>query len=415
MNNYFDVLVIGAGRVGLPLALVLEKSGLRVAVKDKNSKILKSIKKKQSPFKEMGLQSLLSKSKIKVCKNFYPVSNYYIITVGTPLKQHIETDLDQVTSVIDELVLSKKIKNKTIILRSTIAPGTTEYLSNYINNKTKLIEGKDFFLSYCPERIIEGEALKELYELPQIIGSNNENSWKKSEILFSFFLKKNKLLKASWIESELSKLFSNIYRYINFAIPNYFMMIANHYKVDPFSLFDLMNYKYIRNKGLKKPGLTAGTCLRKDFGMINERIPYTDLILQAHKINEFVPLFIVNLLSPIKIKDKVIGILGYTFKKDSDDMRDSLSPKIYRYLKKIVPKKILISDYNLKVGKTVDEYNNLTFANIKHEELIAKSDIIIIATNHSKYLNLFSKKFFFKKIIIDPWRVLEKKLFNNYE
>jgi UDP-N-acetyl-D-mannosaminuronic acid dehydrogenase len=411
MNNYFDVVVIGAGRVGLPFSLILEKSGLKVALKEINLQIIKSFKKKTSPFKEKGLQSLLYKTRIKIFKNYYPNSEYYILTVGTPLRQHIETDLDQVTKVIDELIYFKRLKNKKIILRSTIAPGTTNYISRYINSKTGFIEGKDFFLTYCPERIIEGDALKELYNLPQIIGANNENSWIYSKKLFSFFLKKSKILKGSWLDSELAKLFSNIFRYINFAIPNYFMMIANYYKVDPFILFDIMNYQYPRNKGLKSTGLTAGTCLRKDFGMINEKIPYTDLILQAHKINEFMPFFIVDLIDSANIQKKVVGLLGYTFKKDSDDTRDSLSPKIYRYLKKIVPKKILISDYNLNFGKIIDKYNNLRFTNIKHQELINKSDIIIIAVNHSKYANLFLKKNLSNKLIIDPWRVLGKQLF----
>jgi UDP-N-acetyl-D-mannosaminuronic acid dehydrogenase len=227
-------------------------------------------------------------------------------------------------------------------------------------------------------------------------------------------LPKNKILKGTWAEAELSKLFSNIYRYINFAIPNYFLMIANHFNVEPFALFDLMNFEYDRNKGLKSPGLTAGTCLRKDYGMINENFPQTDLILQAHKINEFMPMFIINLLKPEKITNKRIGILGYVFKKDTDDTRDSLSPKIYRYLTKLVPKIINISDYNLLKGFYNDKENQLTFKNLNEKELIKNSDVIIIAVNHSRYPDLLKKINLKKKIIIDPWRVLSKKLINNY-
>jgi UDP-N-acetyl-D-mannosaminuronic acid dehydrogenase len=88
-------------------------------------------------------------------------------------------------------------------------------------------------------------------------------------------------------EAELAKLFCNIYRYINFAIPNYFMYLAEEFNVEPFRLLDAMNTGYPRNAGLKKPGFAAGTCLRKDFGMINEHFPQTDLLLQAYKINEY--------------------------------------------------------------------------------------------------------------------------------
>jgi UDP-N-acetyl-D-mannosaminuronic acid dehydrogenase len=413
-RNNFDITVIGAGRVGLPLALSFESRGLSVAIKDINLKIIISIKQKKSPFKEKGMQDLLKKSKIVCFTDKYPISNYYLITVGTPLQQNIETDLSQITKVIDGLINSKNISGNTIILRSTIAPNTMRFISSYINQKTGLVCGKNYFLSYCPERIVEGDAIKELTNLPQIIGVNDKKTWFKSKKLFEYLLPKNKILKGTWAEAELSKLFSNIYRYINFAIPNYFLMIANHFNVEPFALFDLMNFEYDRNKGLKSPGLTAGTCLRKDYGMINENFPQTDLILQAHKINEFMPMFIINLLKPEKITNKRIGILGYVFKKDTDDTRDSLSPKIYRYLTKLVPKIINISDYNLLKGFYNDKENQLTFKNLNEKELIKNSDVIIIAVNHSKYPDLLKKINLKKKIIIDPWRVLSKKLINNY-
>lgn len=414
MKKKFDITVIGAGRVGLPLALILDSKGLKVAIKDTDPKIIKYIKNKKAPFKENGVQRLLNNCKIVCHKNNYPVSKYYLITVGTPLQQNIETDLSQIIKVIDGLIRSRNISGNTIILRSTIAPNTMKFVSNYINQKTGLVSGKNYFLSYCPERIVEGQAIKELVNLPQIIGVNDKKTWFKSKKLFEYFLPKNKILKGTWAEAELSKLFSNIYRYINFAIPNYFLMIANHFNVEPFALFDLMNFEYDRNKGLKSPGLTAGTCLRKDYGMINENFPQTDLILQAHKINEFMPMFIINLLKPEKITNKRIGILGYVFKKDTDDTRDSLSPKIYRYLTKLVPKIINISDYNLLKGFYNDKENQLTFKNLNEKELIKNSDVIIIAVNHSKYPDLLKKINLKKKIIIDPWRVLSKKLINNY-
>lgn len=414
MKKKFDVTIIGAGRVGLPLALVFENKGLKVAIKDRNKNIIKSIRSKKIPFKEKGLQNLLNKTKIRCFNNSLPTSEYYLITVGTPLRQNIETDLSQIVEVIDEMINSKNIKGNTIILRSTIAPNTTKFISQYINKKTNFLNGKDFFLSYCPERIVEGDAISELLKLPQIVGVNDQKSWIKSKKLFRFLLNNKKILKGTWSEAELSKLFSNIYRYINFSIPNYFMMIAKHFNVEPFSLFDLMNFGYDRNQGLKTPGLTAGTCLRKDYGMINENFPHTDLILQAHKINEFMPMFIINLLKPEKIKNKKIGILGYVFKKDTDDTRDSLSPKIYRYLSKLVPKNIFISDYNLSKGLYNDKENQLSFKNLSEKELIKNSDVIIIAVNHSRYPDLIKKYNIKKKTIIDPWRVLSKKLINNH-
>ena len=146
-NNKFDITIIGAGRVGLPLALSLESRGLRVAIKDVSSKIIESINKKKSPFKEKGMQTLLNKSKIVSFKDKYPISDYYLITVGTPLKQNIETDLSQIINVLNELIFFKKIKNNTIILRSTIAPKTMQFISDYINQRTGFVCGKNYFLN----------------------------------------------------------------------------------------------------------------------------------------------------------------------------------------------------------------------------------------------------------------------------
>ena len=414
MKNLYDLTVIGCGRVGLPFALVADQKGLKTAIKEKDDKLINLIKKKKAPFQEKGLSELLKSSKLDCFSKKMPNSKYYLVTVGTPLKQNIETDLSQIIAVIDELIKSKFINNRTIILRSTIAPNTSLFISEYIEKKTKLKCGKNFWLSYCPERIVEGNAIKELTELPQIIGVNDNQSWLKSKFIFKYLLEEKKILKGTWAEAELSKLFSNIYRYINFAIPNYFMMLANHFKVEPFNLFDLMNYGYERNKGLKNPGLTAGTCLRKDYGMINEHFPHTDLILQAHKINEFMPMFLINLIGKEKIKNKKIGILGYVFKKDTDDTRDSLSPKIYRYLNTLVPKAINMSDFNLPKGYFYDKENQLSFKNLDEKDLINESNIIFIAVNHSKYYDLLTKLNFSKKIVVDPWRVLSKKLVNKY-
>lgn len=408
--NYFDVTIIGAGRVGLPLALVLESKGLTVAVSDIDAKLIKMINQKKMPFEEKGMNKLIKKSKIKTFLNKFPNSEYYIITVGTPLMANIETDLSNVKNVITSLIKNIDISNKNIILRSTVAPNTTEFISNIIKKEVNLVSGTDYSLSVCPERIVEGNALSELTSLPQMIGVRDNKSWQSSKKLFKNILPSNKILKGSWLEAELGKLFSNIYRYINFAIPNYFMMIATDFGIEPFKLFDLMNTGYPRNNGLKSTGLTAGTCLRKDFGMVNEYFPQTDLILQAYKINEFMPKFLCDTSSKFINSKTNVGILGYTFKADTDDFRDTLSAKVIRYIERLVPNQIYISDYNIKSTNFNDTMNDIRFKNISTLELIKKSNVIVICTNHSNYEKIIKKHKFKNKIFIDPWRILGKDL-----
>jgi UDP-N-acetyl-D-mannosaminuronic acid dehydrogenase len=291
---------------------------------------------------------------------------------------HIETDLRQIERVLQTMI--KYIKSgHNIILRSTVAPGTTNYVKKYLEQRTNFIVGRDIFLSFCPERLAEGKALRELKELPQIIGAEDTESGMRARELFEKLTPD--IFPTSYVSAELTKLFNNISRYIHFAISNQFAMIADKYGQNILEIIHMSNYKYPRGV-IATPGLTAGTCLRKDFGMINEDIPYTDLLLSAWKINEFVPKFLVDgMKKRIDIYNKKIAVLGYSFKADTDDTRDSLAPKFLRYLERELPSEVRVHDPFLP--DTFDGY-----ANTSLENAILDADIVYIATNHS----VFSKK-----------------------
>lgn len=404
----YDICIIGCGRVGLPLGLSFLEKGLNTCGVDINEKLINIVNNKQMPFNESGYNKIIKKG-FYVYYNTYPDSKTYIITVGTPLQQYIETDLSQITNVIKKLLKVIDIKNKLIILRSTIAPKTTEYIKNYIYKETLYILGKDYFLATCPERIVEGNAYKELLSLPQIIGVEDKNSFIRAKNIFSTF--GIQIFKSSFIEAELSKLFTNIYRYINFSIPNYFAYTANYFGVDIYKLLTIMNTGYERNNGLLTPGFARGTCLGKDWGMINENFPQTDIILQAYKINEFIPKFFVDEVSSY-IFNASVGIFGYTFKNDSDDTRDSLTPKLIRYITKLVPKEIKINEPNLPLGEFTDEFNKIIFYNYSINEIFT-CDIIFIILGHKQYFS-FTKEQFKNKIVVDGWNILKEKLFNNW-
>jgi len=406
----YDIAIIGCGRVGLPLGLTMREIGFNVCGVDIDINLINTVKNKKMPFLEPGYNDLI-KQEFKIFNSKledYPDAKAYIITVGTPLSMHIETNMDYVINVIKELIEKVNLEGKLIILRSTIAPNTTKMIKNILLTKD-LIVGSNVFLTMCPERIVEGDAYNELHKLAQIIGTDDDKSY---ELTYDIFSKLEiKIFKTSYIEAELSKLFTNIYRYINFSIPNYFSYIADHFDVDIFNLLNLMKIDYPRNDGLKNPGFAGGSCLRKDFGMINENFPQTDLILQAYKINEFMPKFYVDLVKD-KIFNKTIGILGYTMKSNTDDMRDSLIPKLIRYINKLVPKSVLINDCILTDKNVNNIYDNHIFKNESINYVIDNSDIIFIAMNHYKYYDKNLYKDCSNKIIIDIWGVLNQNLVN---
>lgn len=375
---YYDVGVIGVGRVGLPLGLSLSSKGLKVLGIDIDKDIIEKVNRKVMPFKEEGYDELINEVDFKVSSNHADVRDVenIIITVGTPLLPHIETDLSQLKRVLNS-IKQHIVKGHNIILRSTVAPKTTEYVKKYLELNTGYRVGTDIFLSFCPERIAEGRALIELEQLPQIIGSEDGESALRAEKIFTRLTKD--ILHTDYISAELVKLFNNISRYIHFAVSNQFAIIADSFGANIYDILHMSNYKYPRGV-IPKPGFTAGTCLRKDFGMINENVPYTDLLLSAWKVNEFMPKFLVdNLKQRTEIYNKVVCVLGYSFKSDTDDTRDSLVPKLIRYLEREAPKEIKVHDPFLP--ETIDG----SYVNHSLDDAIKNADIVYFAVNHTSF------------------------------
>lgn len=262
----YDIAVIGCGRVGLPLLLAFANAGKKVAAVDMSSNILSSIDLQVMPFHEPHCQEILLKHKID---GFYPKDDYrakyYVITVGTPVDHHIETNLSYVENVVQNLIKKNKLtKESTIILRSTVAPGTTKYIHQILKKA-----GIKCNLAMCPERLAEGKAWEELHTLPQIIGTYfTDDSESEAKAVELFKCLGVKIYCTSSLEAELAKLFCNIYRYINFAIPNYFMYLMNEFGLssvyDTHNMFEMIKDNYPRMQGLMTPGLAAGTCIPGD-------------------------------------------------------------------------------------------------------------------------------------------------------
>jgi UDP-N-acetyl-D-mannosaminuronic acid dehydrogenase len=244
--------------------------------------------------------------------------------------------------------------------------------------------------------LAEGKALEELEILPQIIGADDNNSFNKAKEIFE--KTGVDIIRTSMIEAELMKLFCNVSRYMQFSVVNYLAMIASQFNCDIHKLLNIINEKYPRPI-YGTVGLCSGTCLRKDWGMLNETIPYPDMLLSAYKINEFMPKFLIDKTKEFEdIKGKRVGILGETFKKDSDDTRDSLIPKFVRYLEREVPSKIHIHDPNLEDTTCLSEF-------------IHEIDILYILVNHTEFeknFNIIKTSLKANCLIVDLWNVSKK-------
>jgi UDP-N-acetyl-D-mannosaminuronic acid dehydrogenase len=378
------VAVVGTGRVGLPLALAFSEAGADVVGYDLNESLRRSVNDERvMPFLEPGFEQVLKSGRFRIHASIEDVADvdYFIITVGTPLLHHIETDLSAVTRVI--LELAKKIRpGQTVIMRSTTAPHTTRYVRQLLERESGYRVGSDVFLACCPERILEGRARQELTVLPQIVGAEDEASARAAEALFDTL--GVEVLHCDFITAELVKLFNNVSRYSYFAIANVLSMIAIDYGAEPYEILQLASHEYPRPISAK-PGFTAGTCLRKDFGMLSEAYWSADILVSSWRINESMPRFLVEAAKKRwgSITGSRVAVLGYAFKRDADDVRDTLSDKLLRYLHRECPDTLKLHDHLIPPGSAV-KLNGLEHTT-DLGQAIRDTDLIFIATNHSLY------------------------------
>ncbi len=369
-------IIGGSGHVGFALCLAIAEAGHEVIGIDQNQEKNELIMNGEVPFREENaeefLEKALSENKLHMTDKYNEIgsSDIIIIVIGTPIDEY----LNPVLSDLQELI--RKIgqyieKDQLLILRSTVAPGTTNRVKEILERETGLEVGKNLFLSFAPERVLEGKAIEEIKNLPQLIGAFDDKSYKKSEYFFKTFIN-SRCLKLSPVEAELGKLMTNMSRYVNFALANEFHLIADTFDANANKIIDYCNYNYDR-LDLPSPGPNVGgPCLTKDGWFLLERIPYTELISNAFQINEGMPIQIVEKLEDYEEIEK-IAILGMTYKANSDDIRNSVSFKLKKQLK--------ARGYDLvMVEPNIKEFGTLSE--------IEGCDAVILMTPHEEFEDL---------------------------
>jgi UDP-N-acetyl-D-mannosaminuronic acid dehydrogenase len=390
------VAVIGLGRVGLPLALSFADRGLEVIGVERVPSTLDSIQAAKMPFHETGTQELLERvsasGRLRLTQHVADAAGaeHILLTLGTPAHIHIEIDVSQIRHVIDDLLPVLR-EGHAVVLRSTVAPGTTEWVAGYVEQRRGFTVGENLFVSHVPERIAENHFLEEIATLPCIVGGVGEGSSAKAAELFEVF--GTEIVRTTPIQAELAKIWTNILRYAQFALPNLLMMECEQYGANVFEVVELINHDYPRG-GMGQPGLTSGTCLRKDFAFSEERSSAPGMLLAVSRVHETVPLFLVQGLRRRlggSLRDRKVAVLGLSFKRGSDDVRDSLSFKLIRLLERELAH---VARHDPHVP---DESEPLDAA-------LADADAVIVATNHSAFEDLL-EGLPGKAVLVDPWNV----------
>jgi len=370
--------------VGLPLALSFARAGLDVVGVDTDPRIRRAInEERRMPFLEPGFDDLVADGVLEIHEDMDAAgdADYWVVTVGTPLLTHIETDLGAVTRVTAQIAARIR-PGQCVIMRSTTAPRTTTYVRKLLERDSRHRVGEDIGLACCPERILEGRADEELRTLPQVVGTADALSAEAAGRLFDAL--GVEVLHCDYTTAELVKLFNNVSRYAYFGIANVLAMIAIDYGAEPHEVLRLANHAYPRPI-LGKPGFTAGTCLRKDFGMLSEAYWNADIMVGSWRINESMPKFLVEAARDRwgDLGGRRVAVLGYTFKRDADDVRDTLSAKLLRYLHRECPAALVVQDHFIDAGK-IEPLQGLAFTQ-SYADAVAGADLVFVATNHSLY------------------------------
>ncbi len=386
------ITIVGMGYIGLPTSIAFAEAGYEVYGYDVNEEeVIKTLKNGKIHIKEPDLQQsfekVLNSGKLKPT-NKLEKSDVYIICVPTPFIKKENKKLSDITYVKEA---AKEIspyveKGTLVILESTVPPMTTdEVVGKIIESETNLRLNKDFFLAYCPERVLPGRILYELKNNDRIVGSSSEKAKEITKVLYESILTTGKVYTTDTHTAEMCKLVENSYRDVNIAFANELSIISDKIGVNVFELIELAN-KHPRVNILRPGAGVGGHCLAVDPWFIVEKFPEdSNIIRTAREINDYKPHWIVEKIEkevkekyPNREKEITIGILGLSYKPNIDDLRESPSIEIALCLKE--------KGYNI-VGcePNVKKEEIKGIKNLSLEETLEKSDYLVLTLAHDEF------------------------------
>jgi UDP-N-acetyl-D-mannosaminuronic acid dehydrogenase len=384
------VVVGGCGHVGLPLALALADRGLRTVSFDINDAAVKQVLGGELPFREDGAEEVLARTLADgrywatTDPGIVSRADTVIMVIGTPVDEHLNPDPHAVPRALDEVSAHLR-DGQLLVLRSTVYPGVTRRVEKLLHDQGRAVD-----VAFCPERIAEGRAMIELFSLPQIVSARTSEVRARAAQVFSRLTEE--IVELEPEEAELAKLFTNTWRYIKFAAANQFYVMANDHGVDFERVRHAVRHEYPRAADLPGAGFAAGPCLFKDTMQLAAFTDNTFVLgHSAMLVNEGLPLYLVSRLEErYDLESLTVGILGTAFKAESDDTRSSLAYKLKRIL-----------EFRAGGVLTTDPYVTTDPGLLPLDEVLERSDVLVVAAPHAVYADLVTDK-----PVVDVWNLL---------
>lgn len=432
-----NICIIGLGRIGLPLALVSAKAGHNVIGVENNLERIYNIKNNNIHEPQKDLTRKLFKEFFG--KNFFITddlkkalkkSEIVLITIGTSKSDDKTPNISSIYRLIDDICKNlENIKGKLFIFKTTLPIGTVRKIVKIIEEKTSLECGKDYFVAFCPERVLGNKAIIEMPMLPKIIGGLDIESSRRAAEFYKTI--GGKIIIVDTPEAaELIKLIDNAYRQTIFAFSNDIALIAERYGLNAYEIIKAANDSYPRNNVPPPSVGVSGYCLTKDpiyletsFRDITKERGFHSVWFCARMTNDYMPIHTVDLLNRelsrlnSNLKDSNILVCGISYKENTDDIRDSHGIEIAKKLNEMGANVFIwdpnIHLFNLKYTKVNDPYD--VIENMDALVFTVKHDEFIKLNENKEVLNMLKKMR--KPIIVDGWGIftnLKKEKTINY-
>ena len=375
--------VIGLGYIGLPTALIFAANGVDVVGTDYNEGLVSTLKSGKTTFKEEGLDELFESAMSKGIKftTEYISTHTYIISVPTPYnKSNKKIDPCYVVSAVEK-VAEVCPKGATIVIESTISPGTIDKFIRPVIESKGFIIGDDIHLVHAPERIIPGNMLYELIHNSRTIGADNHTIGERIKALYSSFCKGN-IVVTDIRTAEMTKVIENTYRDINIAFANELVKICHSDNMDVYEIIRIANMHPRVNILQPGPGV-GGHCISVDpWFLVGDYPGLANIILAARKINDSMPEFVLERIHDIMKENGIksvsrVGLYGLTYKENVDDVRESPALQMLECMEKHLASGIKVYDPFVTKDIVENQYHDL-------DTFLSEIDLIVLLVGHNE-------------------------------
>mgnify|MGYP000994755973 FL=1 len=401
--------VIGLGYIGLPTALMMASHGVKVVGTDYNEKLVSTLNEGKTTFKENGLEELFQdalKAGIKFTTE-YQVTDTYIVSVPTPYdKFSKKVDPCYVIAAIKD-VMKVCPKGATVVVESTISPGTIDkYVRPEIEASGFKI-GEDINLVHAPERIIPGNMVYELLHNNRTIGADDKAVGEKIKKLYASFCQ-GEIVVTDIRTAEMTKVVENTFRAVNIAFANELAKICHHDNMDVYEIIRICNMHPRVNILQPGPGV-GGHCISVDpWFLVGDYPSLAKVIDESMRTNDAMPAFVLHRIYDI-MKEKGmkdlnrVGLYGLTYKENVDDMRESPTLQLLESQEKHLGNPLKVYDPLITEDKVDNQYHDL-------DKFLDGIDIVVIMVAHDEIKENFDK--LRGKIVLDTRHIYDGECYH---